>query len=410
MSESRRRVVITGAGVVSPLGDAPEAFHEALSQGRSGISAVSLFALDGVATSRGGEIRDFAPGDYLGEGNFRPLDRAARLAASAAHLALAAGGWTPERREGLEVGLVLGTMFGSIHTISEFDRRALVAGPKYVKPLDFANSVINAAAGQTAIWHGLTGVNSTVAGGPSAGLQALAYATELIRTGRATVLLAGGTEELCFESFFGFSRTGLLCGDGAEACAVPLDERRNGFLLGEGAVFFVLEEAAAARRRGAATAAEILGHGSAFDVSRGRRREPATRAVARALALALDDAGVGAGEIDAASLAANGSVEGDLHEALGFADAFGARARRLPVTAVKSQLGEALGASGAYQTLALVEAMRRGVLPGIAGLERRDEKLPFEAATAESRELAIRRGVVHAQGLDGNSCALVIGG
>ena len=408
MTETQRRVVITGVGVLSPLADSPAAFHEALCEGKSGIVPVSLFELDGIPTRQGGEIPDFDPETYLGRGNFRPLDRTARLAAAATHLALESSGMTSEERASEELGLVLGTMFGSVRTIAEFDRRALIAGPKYVKPFDFANSVINAAAGQAAIWHALKGVNSTVAGGTTAGLQALAYATDFIRTGRADALVAGGVEELCFESFFGFSQTGLLA-TGDER-PVPLGGRRSGFLLGEGAVLFMLEEAESARRRGAGVVAEILGHGSAFDVSRGQDGDRAAKAVSRALALALDDAGVAADEIDAASLAANGSLKGDRHEALGFGAAFGERAATLPVTAVKASVGEVLGASGAVQTLTLVESLRRGVLPGIAGLEELDDELPLASATAETREVDLRRGVVHALGLDGASCALVVEG
>ena len=432
MGGDRRRVVITGAGVVSSLGVSPAALHGALCEGESGIAPVELFDLDGVPTRVGGQIRGFAPGDYLGKGNFRPLDRTAQLTASAAQLALDASGLGAGRDEesGDELGLVLGTMFGSVHTISEFDRRALVAGPQYVKPLDFANSVINAAAGQTAIWHQLRGVNSTVAGGPTAGLQALAYAADLIRIGRTEALLAGGVEELCFESFFGFSRTGWMApgcvaqdsvaqdsvaqdsvaqdSTSSPPCPVPLAAGRNGFTLGEGAALLMLEEAGAARRRGARVLAEVRGHGSAFDCARGHDESSARQAVARALRLALDDAAADPEEIDAASLAASGTVTGDRHEALGFGDAFGERARDLPVTAVKSMLGETLGASGALQTLALVAAMEGGVLPGIRGLDARDEDLPLEQASPANRELEIRLGMVHALGLDGNTCALVI--
>ena len=119
---------------------------------------------------------DFDPRTYLGDGNLRPLDRTGRLAVAASGLALDAAGWTAEERAETEVGLVLGTMFGSVHTISEFDRRAMEAGPNYAKPMEFANSVINAAAGQTAIWHDLWGINATISGGTASGAQAIAYA------------------------------------------------------------------------------------------------------------------------------------------------------------------------------------------------------------------------------------------
>src|SRR5262249_12447237 len=159
------------------------------------------------------------------------LDRTSQLVTAAARLALDDSGWTRELRSSVEVGLVLGTMFCGVHTIGEFDRRAVTAGPAYASPLDFANTVINAAAGHTAIWHNLRGVNSTIAGGSASGLQALAHAADLISNGRASVVLAGGVEELCFESFCGFHHAGMLCGSNCKPgeFPIPFDARRNGF-------------------------------------------------------------------------------------------------------------------------------------------------------------------------------------
>ncbi len=410
-AEQGRRVVVTGAGAVSPLGDSPAAIHAALCEGQSGLRPVELGEIDGIALPAipAGQIA-FEPRDYLPKGNLRPLDRTGRLVIAAAQLALDDAGWTPELRAEHQVGLVLGTMFCGAHTISAFDCRALKAGPKYAKPFEFANSVLNAAAGQTAIWHNLHGINSTVAGGTTAGLQALAYAVEMIRNGRADTLLAGGGEELCFETFYGFHQAGLLCGrgNGNGGCPVPYDTRRDGLALGEGAALFVLEDRRTALDRGAPILAELRGHASAYDVSRGGDRQRASEAVARALRLAIADGALSAGDIDAVSAAGNGSVAGDLHEALGIAEGLADRARQPPVCAVKSMLGESLGASGAFQLLALIESMRNGVLPGIHGLESVAEDFPL-ALSAEPVELALRHGLVSAIGLDGNVCVLAVG-
>src|SRR5436305_10438680 len=189
-----KSVVITGAGVVSSLGDTPARLHEALCEGRSGISPVELFDAAGLGCRLGGEVEGFDARKYLGRRNLRPLDRTSRLVASAAQLTLDASGWTAQMRAESEVGLVLGTMFCSLHTISEFDRRALEAGPTYASPMDFSNTVINAAAGQTAIAHNLRDVNTTISTGVTSGLEAISYATELIRSGRARALLAGGSD------------------------------------------------------------------------------------------------------------------------------------------------------------------------------------------------------------------------
>lgn len=409
-----RRVVITGCGLLTPLGDSPAAVHAALCEGRGCPAADAAPADDwaerGLPPVPRASLGDLDVAGYLGPGNLRPLDRTARLAASAAALALADGGWGEAERGGAELGLVLGTMFGSVRTITEFDCRAVVDGPSYAKPMHFANTVINAAAGQTAIWHGLRGTNATISGGSSSGLQALGYAVDLIRHGRATALLAGGAEELCYETAWAFYRAGRLAlpDNGAPPVPVPLHPRRNGFALGEAAAMLMLEEAESAAARGARILAEIDGCGDGFDGSRGADPRSSRRAVERAVRLALAAAGAGAAEIDAVSLSANGSPEGDRLEAEGLAAVWNGGAHALPVTAVKSMLGESLGAAGALQTALLLEAMRDGTLPGIAGLDEIEDELPLRAAAAGRRALDIRRGLVTALEPGGKSCAVSV--
>jgi 3-oxoacyl-[acyl-carrier-protein] synthase II len=408
-----RRVVVTGAGVVSPLGDSPAALHGALCRGETGLAPLAAFAADGLPCRRAGEVRDFDPARYLGEANFRPLDRTGRLAVVAAGLALDAAGLPAERRAASDVGLALGTMFGSVHTISEFDRRALTAGPNYVKPFDFANSVINAAAGQTAIWHDLAGVNSTLGGGPTAGLEALAYAAGLVASGRVEAILAGGADELCFESFYGFARAGLLCGAGPGAEAggeerpVPFDARRNGFALGEGAALLRLESEASAAARGVPVLATLRGWGSAYDPSRGRDEASAARAVERAVRAALGAAAVAPEEVDALIASASGSVAGDRREAAGVAAAL-SEAAGLPATAIKSMVGEGLGAGGALQAVTLLEAMRTGLLPGVRGLETPEPGLALPGVAAATRAVAVQVGLLTALDFDGAAAALVV--
>ena len=404
-----RRVVITGAGVLSALGDSPSKLHLALCEGRIGLGRLSLFETDGLSCHLGGEIQSFSAKTYLGEKNLRALDRTSQLVASAAQMALDDSGWTGRARTTRDVGLVLGTMFCSVRTISQFDRRALMAGPAYASPMDFANTVINAAAGQTAIRHNLRGVNSTIAAGSSSGLQALAYATELIRVGRADALLAGGADELCFESFYGFERAQLLCGSNHRPgdFPIPLDARRNGFALGEGAALLMLEDADSAAARGARVLGEIAGHGNGYDTSQGTDDRKSVDSIARAMKLALTDARRSIDEIGCASLSANGSVRLDNHEGRAVTS-LGESAKRIPVTAVKSMLGETLGASGAFQTIALIEALRAGVLPGIARLEEMDLECGLESASSDCRELNASSGLVNSIGFDGSCCSIVV--
>lgn len=405
-----RRVVITGAGVISSLGDTPAEMHASLCEGRDGVRPVELFDTALLGCPLGGEVKGFDARKYLGGRNLRPLDRTSRLVASAAQLALDDSGCTPEMRAEHELGLVLGTMFCSVHTISEFDRRALEAGPSYASPMDFSNTVINAAAGQTAIMHNLRGVNTTISTGVTSGLQAIAYAADLIRCGRERALLAGGAEELCFESFYGFDRAGLLCRSDSHAghFPIPFDARRNGMALGEGAALLMLEDAESARERGARVLAEVSGTGCAYDCSRGRDEDKSAEAIARSIRLALFDAEMLAYQVECLSASANGSPGGDRHEARAVAKIFGSHAQSMHVTAVKSMLGETLGASGALQAVSMLETMRGGALPGIPRLEEVEDDFSLTLAGDASQTVDVSAALLNSVGLDGHSCSLIL--
>jgi 3-oxoacyl-(acyl-carrier-protein) synthase len=272
----------------------------------------------------------------------------------------------------------------------------------------FANTVINAAAGQTAIWHNLRGVNTTIAAGAVSGLVAIGYAADLIRSGTVDAMLAGGTEEFCFESFYAFKQAGVLCGDpNGEDFPVPFDTRRNGFALAEAAAFLMLEDGDSAKARGARVLAEVRGNANAFDCSRGRDANSATRAIARAITEALLRAETAPSDVDFLSSSANGSILRDCYESLAIEMAFNGCARHLPVTAIKGGTGEALGASGPLQAIAAIETLREGMLPGISALQDLAPEFPLRGAAAKTREISARCGLLNAVGLDGNACSVV---
>jgi 3-oxoacyl-[acyl-carrier-protein] synthase II len=399
------RVAITGRGLLCALGDAGALVHQALCEGKSGLGPVELFETAGLARPDGGEIKGFDAKSYLGKKNMRPLDRTARLVTTAAHLALEDSSWNAEARSEHEIGLVLGTMYGSVRTIAEFDRHAIVEGPSYASPLDFANTVINAAAGQTAIWHGLRGINSTIATGQTSGLRAIAYATGLIESCRSDVLLSGGAEELCFQSFISLERARRLAGSDLEP--VPFGMDRGGFLPGEGAGLLMLEDAELAARRGARVLARIDGCGVAFDPHRGQNEEQSVRASVCAVRAALSAAGIGPEAIGAISTSASGGPLDEL-EAKGLAEALGERAGALPVAAIKASLGETLGADGGLQAVVAVESLRTGELPGIRGLRNLRSGFPFPLAGSKPRPLVGPSLLLYSMGWDGQHCAVVI--
>ena len=280
MTSPRHDVVITGRGAICALGDQPGRIFDALCAGQRPFAPPTLFAADIAPGVDVAEVREFAPQTYLKTGNIRPLDRTGRLALVGVELTLADSGWSLEARAAHALGLILGTMFCSVKTIAEFDRRALEAGPEYASPMDFSNTVLNAAAGQAAIWEKLRGVNTTIATGATSGLHAIGYGSQLIQRGRADALVTGGAEEVCFESVLGFLRAGRLAsanGHGSPRLA-PFALGRNGTLMGEGAAFLVLESESSAEERHATVLARVLGFGSGYDLrhaSSRTRRTPA---------------------------------------------------------------------------------------------------------------------------------------
>lgn len=403
------RVAITGVGLISPLGDSSSSLFIALCDGRTGVSELQEFGSNGHRCHLASRLPDFRAEKYLSGRPLRPLDRTCQLATAACGLALSDSGWSAEERTHIDFALVLGTMFGGMHTIAEFDRTALTSGPASVSPMAFANTVINAAAGQAAIWHNLHGVNSTVSGGSASGICAVGYAADLVRHGQLRAVLAGGVDEFSFESFVGFERAGSLCNDEAgPECPIPFDRRRNGFALAEGAGFLVLEDLSSAEDRGAKVLAEVKGCASAFDCSQGRDSALAIRTLVRAMNAALSRSGSPPDDIDFVSASANGSIPLDCIELTALDVVFGDRGGELPVTAIKCGIGEALGASGPAQLAAAIETFRTGRLPGVCGLQELPPGCPLGGIRAETIETAATSALINAVGLDGHCLSMVL--
>jgi len=274
--------------------------------------------------------------------------------------------------------------------------------------MDFSNTVINSAAAQTAIWHRLRGINSTTASGATSGLMAIGYAADLIQCGRQSAVLAGGADEFCFESFCGMERAGLLAGPSSKrGCAIPFDQRRTGMALSEAAGLLALEDWESAKARGATVLGEIRGHANAYNPAR-NQHGTGTEAIRRAMQGALKNARLSTAEIDCISAAANGSVAGDKNEALAITAVFNGHAGRVSLTAIKSMLGETLGAAGILQSIDCLETMRTSVLPGIAGLTHVNEDLVSLNFCRQQKFLKVRAALINGVGFDGHACSLVI--
>ncbi|MEW6214240.1 MAG: beta-ketoacyl synthase N-terminal-like domain-containing protein, partial [Nitrospirota bacterium] len=212
MPGTDRGIVITGVGVISPVGIGKDAYWERLIQGRTGFRVISLFDTSNFNVHIAGEISDFDPVLFLSKKGLRDLDRSTRLLCSAAKLAIEDAHLQITEENTNSTGVSVGTTFGSLHSISQFDREGLIEGPRYVNPSHFPNTVINSPASRISIRFKIKGFNTTISTGFCAGLDAISYAADFIKLNRANVVLAGGVEELCEETFLGFYNLGYLSG------------------------------------------------------------------------------------------------------------------------------------------------------------------------------------------------------
>ncbi len=407
----KKRVVITGLGVVSPNGLGKEEFWRNCFAGVSGIKPITLFDTSKYRCHLAGEISNFDPAQYLGPKGLRNLDRTTLLAVVAAKLAIDDAHLEITDSSRNDIGVVLGSTMGSVHSISEFDRTALREGPRYVNPAHFPNVVINSPASQVAIRFCLRGLNSTISTGFSASLDAIGYAIDMLTLSRVRTLLVGGVEELCLETFLGFYKLGFLATsqNGQPPPYAPFSPQRCGALLGEGSVFVVLELLENATTRGARISAELLGYGTQFHPASLYRYDPHAQGGIAAVRQALEDAGLTPEDIDTISASANSTKVGDAMELSAMTAVFGSRTPMIPLLAVKSLLGESFSAGGAFQLALAIGALAHQEAPAATARQNAHPETTQGGVAMALRESPISRALINAFGPTGVSSALVIG-
>jgi 3-oxoacyl-[acyl-carrier-protein] synthase II len=392
-----RRVVITGVGAVSPLGVGAEALIERWSEGQCGIE-------DGA-----GRCSEFDPSEFLSRKEARRSDRFTQFAIAAAREALEQAGWADDLPyESGRIGCVMGTGIGGLGSLEEQEGVLRERGPKAVSPLSVPLMMGNAAAAALAMRHGIHGQTYGVVSACAAGANAIGSAVRMIEAGDAEAALGGGAEAaLTGLAVAAFAAMGATSPSGVSR---PFDARRDGFVMGEGAGVLVLEEAEAAKRRGAEVLGEVLGYGATSDAHHLTAPEPSGAEAARAIGLALEDAGLGTDEIDYVNAHGTSTPLNDRTETEALKMALGADARRVPISSTKSAIGHLLGAAGAVEAIATLGALRRGSAPPTLGWEEREEGLDLDYVPGEARALPARRNGDGARPLVGISNAFGFGG
>jgi 3-oxoacyl-[acyl-carrier-protein] synthase II len=405
-----QRIVVTGMGLVTPLGIGIGPFWNGLVEGRSGAHRVTFNEPDDLPCTIAAEVPAFEPRDYMEAKEARRLSRASQFAVAAARMALADSGLTVDDENRYDIGTLIANSATSPPEIETTTRAFFERGSDKVNPFQFGASLPNMPASQVAIQLGLLGHSSMIGTACAAGSQAIGEAAEVIRRGDAEVMLAGGSEATicrltlaCFHSMRALS----LRNQDPEGASRPFDRTRDGFVLGEGAGVFVLERLSAARRRGARIYAELVGYASASDAYHITAPHPDGDGAARAMTRALARARITPQQIDYINAHATSTPAGDIAETLAIKRSLGEHAYRVPISATKSMIGHLTSAAGAVEAAATILALRHAIIPPTINYESPDPQCDLDYVPNRARPAALQIAMSNSFGFGGVNSVLI---
>ena len=409
-NNSTRRVVITGMGVLSPLGQSVDEYWGSLVRGESGIGPMTIYDPTDYPCRIAGEVWGFDPGQYINPKEARRMARFSQLAVAAAGLATEDAGLNLSEEEPERLGVVIGNGIGGFPTTEEGARVLVEKGGMRMSPFFIPMILPNMAAANVSRTFGLKGYSSTVTTACAAGNQAIGDAAEAIRRGAADVILGGGCEAgICGLGLGGFNVIKALTrqNDRPEKASRPFDAKRDGFVPAEGAAVLVMESMEHAVDRGAEIRAEVVGYGVSSDASHAVQPDQDGAGAARAIRWALEDAGVGPDEIDYINAHGTSTPMNDLSETLAIKKAFGERAYRVPVSGTKSMIGHALGGAGALEAVACVKTITDGKIHPTINYEFPDPECDLDYVPNVSRSQQVDTVLSNSFGFGGQNACVV---
>jgi len=410
---SRRRVVITGMGLVSPLGNVVDVFWERLLAAESGVARIQRFDPSRFPTTFGGECREFDPERTMDKRQVKRLDRFAQMAMVAAESAALDSGYDfksaarPDR-----IGVIIGSGIGGLTELEEQHHRLIEKGPERVSAFTIPKLMVNAASGNISILLGAQGPNTAVATACASATNAMGDAWHALQRNECDMMITGGSEAaLTPLGLAAFSAMKALSerNDAPAKASRPFDKARDGFVMGEGAAIFVFEEIEHAKRRGAKIYCEVLGYGMGGDACHITQPDECGRGAARAMSLALADAKLNPEQIDYINAHGTGTPLGDVAETTAIKSVYGAHARKVAVSSTKSAIGHLLGASGAVELVATVQGLRHGVAPPTINLDDPDPQCDLDYVPNKPRDLRIERAMSNSFGFGGHNACIVVG-
>lgn len=405
-----RRVVVTGLGAITPVGNSVGEFWESIRQEKIGFAPITRFDAGEYRCRLAAEVKDFDPGLYMDKKAARRMELFCQYAVAAAGEAIQDAGLAMEAEDAWKVGCAIGSGIGSLQAMEREHGRLLEKGPSRIAPLFVPLMISNMAAGNVSIRYGLKGKSLNVVTACATGTNSIGEAFRAVQYGDADVMLAGGTEGAVTPmGIAGFTAlTALSDSTDPERCSIPFDKDRSGFVMGEGAGIVVLEELEHARSRGARIYAEVLGYGCTSDAYHITSPSEDGAGAARAMLNALEDGGIKPEQLTYLNAHGTATHHNDLFETRAVKLAFGEHAYQMKINSTKSMIGHLLGAAGAVEFIACVKQLQEGFIHRTVGLQESEEELDLNYCRESFRE-EVPYALSNSLGFGGHNASLLIG-
>jgi 3-oxoacyl-[acyl-carrier-protein] synthase II len=406
-----RRVVVTGTGVISPVGSGVEVFWKSVRDGTSGVGHVTHFDASDMPSRVAAEVKEFNPERWLSPKDVRHTDRFAQFAIAAADEACGQAELGSSDIDKLRVGVLIGSGIGGLSTIEDKHKVLLKSGPRRITPFFIPMILLNMASAHVSMRLGYMGPSGATVSACASGANAIGDATRVIQRGEADVMVTGGAEAsitpLAFAGFCAMKALSTRNDEPASACR-PFDRTRDGFVMGEGAAVLVLESLEHASKRGAKPLAEIVGYGSSSDAYHVTAPSPGGEGAALAIAAALQDAGISPEQVDYYNAHGTGTEQNDVEETAAIKSAFGQHAHKMAISSTKAVTGHLLGAAGAIELCAVINALNHNTVPPTTNYHEPDPRCDLDYTPNEARERRLDVAVSASLGFGGHNVVLAV--
>lgn len=403
------RVVITGMGAITPIGNNVADYFKGVKEGRCGIGLIDAFDTEGYSVKLAAQVKGFDPRDFMDIKEAKRMDRFSQFAIAATKEAMKYAALDMEKLDRDRIGVIVGSGIGGIDNIEREAKVLVEKGPRRINPLFIPMIITNMAAGNIAIKFGAQGICTNVVTACATGTHSIGEAYRNIKHGYSDIIISGGTEgSITPLGVAGFSSLMTLSrSTDPLRASIPFDKERDGFVMGEGAGILILEEYEHARRRGAKMYAEVVGYGATCDAYHITSPSPDGHGGAKAMMLAIEEAGINADELSYVNAHGTATPINDKFETIAMKAAFGDRAYDIPVSSTKSMIGHLLGAAGAVEAITCIKAIEEEFIPATIGLKVPDEDCDLDYVPGIGRNARLRYVMSNSLGFGGHNATVI---